>query len=100
VYHGSESRLPAGEGSDATACPTAPDPASLPRGLRRCHASFGSLWATGLKHKKKLAGLFMQLGSHVSKAPDVIAIMGLQDVWAGGVINTCKTCGHVATVQL
>jgi hypothetical protein len=36
---------------------------------------------------------------HVSKAPDVRAIMGLQDVWVGTDASACKTCGQVATVQ-
>jgi hypothetical protein len=65
-----------------------------------CHASCDSLWATGLKPKKNLAGLPVQLGSHVpnacalvSKASDIRAITDLQDVWAGSVINACKTCG-------
>jgi hypothetical protein len=46
--------------------------------------SDGSLWAVGLKHKENLAGLSVQLGTHVlnarahvSKAPDVRAIIGL-----------------------
>jgi hypothetical protein len=52
-----------------------------------CHASYGPLWAAGLKHKKSLAGLPVQLDprvpnkrTHVFKAPDVRAIMALQDV--------------------
>jgi hypothetical protein len=56
--------------------------------------------------KKSIAGLSVQLGScvskarvHVSKVPDVRAIMGLQDVRADYVFNACKTYVHVATVQ-
>jgi hypothetical protein len=56
---------------------------------------------------KSLASLLVQLNSHVSKActhvskaPDVREIMGLQDVRTGGVINAYKTCGQVATVRL
>jgi hypothetical protein len=52
--------------------------------LRRCHMSYGSLWAVSLKHKENLASLPMQIGScvfkpcmHVFKAPDVGAIMGI-----------------------
>jgi hypothetical protein len=35
---------------------------------------------------------------HVFKAPDVRAIMCLQDVRAGSVVNVCKACGRAATV--
>jgi hypothetical protein len=49
----------------------------------------------------------MQLGTHVpnahayvSKAHHVSAIMRLQDMQAGSVINTCKTCGHTSTIRL
>jgi hypothetical protein len=49
----------------------------------------------------------VQLGTHVpnarphiSKAPHVRAIMLLQDVQAGSVVNTCKACGHASTVLL
>jgi hypothetical protein len=49
----------------------------------------------------------VQLGSHVpnarvlvSMAPDVRAIMGVQDMWEGSIINVCKTCEHAAIVQL
>jgi hypothetical protein len=58
------------------------------------------------KVKKYLASLPMQLGlrvsmahTHVPKAPDARAIMGLQNMCAGGIINDCKTCGQVATVH-
>jgi hypothetical protein len=57
--------------------------------------------------KKSLAGLSTQQGSlvpstcvHVSKAPDVRGIMGLQDVQPGTTDNACKTCGQTAIVQL
>jgi hypothetical protein len=50
--------------------------------------------------KKSLAGMRVQLGSHVpnarthvSKAHDARAIMGLQDVWEGSVFSTYKMCG-------
>jgi hypothetical protein len=75
-------------------------------GLWRYHASCSSLWAAGLSIKKGLAGLPMQLGScifkahtHVPKAPDARAIMGLQDVRTGGIIITYKTCKQGATMQ-
>jgi hypothetical protein len=49
----------------------------------------------------------VQLGSrvsnaraHVSKSPDVRAIMCLQDVRAGSTFNADKMCGQVATMQL
>jgi hypothetical protein len=56
--------------------------------------------------KKSLAGSPVRLGSHVpnacthvSKALDIIVIMGLQDVQIGNAFNDCKTCGHTTTVQ-
>jgi hypothetical protein len=89
-----------------TTCPTVLDPASLVGGLRvttRPAVSFGSR-ASSIK--KSLACLPVQLGlhvpnahAHVSKAPDVRAIMGLQDMRADSAINVCKTCRHAATVQ-
>jgi hypothetical protein len=55
--------------------------------------------------KKSLAVLPVRLGTHVpnarthiSKAPDFRAIMGLQDVRTGSVVNACKACRQVATV--
>jgi hypothetical protein len=49
----------------------------------------------------------MQQSSHVPnarmyvfKAPDVRAIMCLQDMRAGCVINACKTCGQTTTMRL
>jgi hypothetical protein len=60
-----------------------------------------------LRYIKKLDGLPMQLGScvskahtHVSKAPDVRAIMGMQDVRVGCIFNACKTCGLAGTMWL
>jgi hypothetical protein len=91
LSYGSRSCLPTGRAP-------APDPASLLGGLRRYHTSYGSLWAVGLKYKKSLACLPMQLGSHVpnarthvSKAHDIRAIMTQQDVRACCAINACKT---------
>jgi hypothetical protein len=87
-------------GLQCITCPMTPDPVSLLGGLRRCHVSCGSLWATCLKHKKSLAGQTIQLGSHVSnarmhvfEAPDVRAIMSLQDIRVGYAFNACMTCG-------
>jgi hypothetical protein len=37
--------------------------------------------------------------THVSKAPDARAIMGLQDVRVDSTINAYMTCGQAATVQ-
>jgi hypothetical protein len=94
-------------------------------GLRRCHMSYGSkpllsaevgssatMCPTGpygpraSSIKKSLAGLPVQLDmhvpnahTHVFKAPHVRAIMLLQDVQAGSVVNTCKACGHASTVR-
>jgi hypothetical protein len=49
----------------------------------------------------------VQLGSyvpnahaHISKAPDVKPIMGLQEVQVGSTVNAEKTCKHAAIVQL
>jgi hypothetical protein len=38
--------------------------------------------------------------THVSEAPDVRAIMGLQDMRVGNAFNAYKTCRQVATVWL
>jgi hypothetical protein len=38
--------------------------------------------------------------THISKAPHISAIMSLQDVQAGNIVNTCKACGHASTVRL
>jgi hypothetical protein len=82
VSSGSRPRLLGEVGSGTTMCPTVPD---------------GS-WDTSIK--KSLAGLPVQLGinvpnacSHVSKVPDIRAIMGLQDIRAYNIFNACKTCG-------
>jgi hypothetical protein len=108
MYCGSGPCLPAGEGSGAlrvlwlqilppyqegsdatTASPTAPC------GLRASII------------KKNLAGLPMQLGSHifeacthVSKTPDISAIMGLQNIRACSTFNAYKMHRQVATVPL
>jgi hypothetical protein len=81
VSYGSRHRLPAEVGSGATTCRMAP---------------YGSR-ASNIH--KSLAGLPMQLGTHVpnahahvSKAPDIRAIMGLHDVRVGSTVNTYKAC--------
>jgi hypothetical protein len=73
VSSGSEPHLPAEVGSGATMYPT------VPYGLR----------ASSIK--KSLAGLLVQLGmdvpnarAHIFKAPNIRAIMCLQDVQIGG----------------
>jgi hypothetical protein len=65
-----------------------------------------TLWAVGLKHKEKPSSLPVQQGLHipnarvhVSKTPNVRAIMTLQDVRAGSTVNACNTCRHSAKVQ-
>jgi hypothetical protein len=74
VSRGFGSCLPVWEGSSAATCPATSDPTSLlgraptlprvprhqtqppcSRGLRRCHVSCGSLWATNLKNKESLS---------------------------------------------
>jgi hypothetical protein len=57
--------------------------------------------------KKRLVDMHVQLGTHVpnarvhvSKAPHVRAVTHLQDMWAGGVVNTCKACVYASTVRL
>jgi hypothetical protein len=107
VSHGFGSYLPALESSGGAAYPTAPDPASLlgraptlPCVLQLCgpHTS---------RIKKVLDGLPMRLDSRVSmaclqvsKACDIRAIMGLQDVRAGSAVNACKACRQVATMRI
>jgi hypothetical protein len=51
--------------------------------------------------------LLVQLGTHVpnvhahvSKAPDIRAIMGLQDMWAGSIANTYMACRQTVIMQL
>jgi hypothetical protein len=75
-------------GLRSATCPMAPDPASLPGGFRCRHRMpCGFLWTTDSSIKKRLAGLPVQLGTHVpnarasvSNASDVRAIMCMQDV--------------------
>jgi hypothetical protein len=103
VYHGTgptgrnpERCMAYGSGS----CP-------LLRGLRattRPAVPYGP-WATSIR--KGLAGLPVRQGPpapnaclHVSKTPDVSAIMILQDVRAGSAVHACKTCGQVPTICL
>jgi hypothetical protein len=57
--------------------------------------------------KKSLVGMPVQLGScvfkahaHVFNTSDTRAIMGLQDMRAGGTFNAHMTCGQAATVRL
>jgi hypothetical protein len=76
-------------------------------GLWRCHMSHDSLRATCFKHKKSLADLSVQLATHVPNArahifnaPHIRVNMRLQDVQAGGVVNTYKACGQTFTVWL
>jgi hypothetical protein len=38
--------------------------------------------------------------THVSKAPDIRAIIGLQDVRVGNIVNACMACRQVAIVRL
>jgi hypothetical protein len=73
-------------------------------GTAMCPAAPFRLWASSIK--KRLADLPMQLGTHVpntrahvSKVPDVRAIMGLQDMPAGSVVNACKARRQATTVQ-
>jgi hypothetical protein len=56
--------------------------------------------------KKSLASLLVLLGTyvpnihaHVFMAPNIRAIMGMQDVWAGHAVNAYKVCRRAATVQ-
>jgi hypothetical protein len=37
---------------------------------------------------------------HVCKVSDIMAIMGLQDIWVGTAVSAYKTCGHAAIVRL
>jgi hypothetical protein len=48
----------------------------------------------------RLGSRVSKVRTHVSNAPDVGAIMNLQDVHAVYAFNACKTYGHVATVWL
>jgi hypothetical protein len=87
-------------------CPVVPDAVSLLGGLRAAMRPTVPCRMRASSIKKSLADLAVQLGphvpnacAHISKAPDVRAIMGLQDVWVGSTVNTCKACGHAATVH-
>jgi hypothetical protein len=64
-------------GLRSAACPVAPYPASLLGGRRAAmHLAVPcELWASNIK--KNLAGLPVWVHPHVSKAPDIRAIMGL-----------------------
>jgi hypothetical protein len=91
----------------STTCPMAPDPASLLGGLRASTRPAVLYEPRASSIKKRLAGLPVQLGlhvlnarAHVSKVPDVRAIMGLQDERAGSAFNARKTCGQADTVWL
>jgi hypothetical protein len=120
VSSGSGPRLPDRKGFDAatcivapdplgglrcTACPTDPNPASLLGGLRVATHPTVPCGPHASDIKKSLAGHLVQLGSHVpnarvhvSKAPDVRVIMGLQDVRAGSAVNAYKMCRQTTTV--
>jgi hypothetical protein len=113
VSRGSRPRLPASKCSGVIMCTMALDPAillgrapMLPCALRL--RTLPPRWeVSGASIKKNLSGLLMQLGPHVSKAcvhvskmPNVRAIMGMQDVRKGSAFNACKTCGHADIVQL
>jgi hypothetical protein len=87
--YGSEPHLPVEVGSDTATCLAGP---------------YGPRDST---IKKSLVGLSVQLGmhvpntrTHVSMSPHVSAIMRLQDVQAGSVVNTCKVCEQTSTVWL
>jgi hypothetical protein len=89
VFYGSGPHLLTEVGSGAAMCPTGPYEPRV------------------LSIKKILACLPVQLGTHVPnvrahifKTPYVRAIMCLQDVHAGSVVNTYKTYGHASTVRL
>jgi hypothetical protein len=114
VSSGSGAHLPTKEGSGVATCtvapnplgglrsivcPTTPDPASLQGGLWATTRPTALRGPQALSIKKILASLPVQQGSHVpnarvpvSNAPDIRAIMGLQDVRAGTPINAYKTC--------
>jgi hypothetical protein len=81
--------LPTEVGPDAVTCPA------------------GAYGTRASSIKKNLAGLPVQLGTHVpnarthvSNAPHVRAIMPMQDMQTGSVVNTCKACGQASTVRL
>jgi hypothetical protein len=93
-------------GLQCATCLAASDPTSLRGGLQTAMRPVVLCGPRASSIKKSLAGLPMQLGSHVLnthayvyKASNIRAIMGLQDVWEGSAITACKTCGQAATVQ-
>jgi hypothetical protein len=122
--HVSGPDISAWEGSSATTCTMASEPATLlgrapapshvlrlwilPPYQEESSAAMHPMVPCGLRAssiKKSLAGQPVQLGSHVSiahthvsMAPHTRAIMGLQDVREESTYNACKTCGHAATV--
>jgi hypothetical protein len=80
---------------------------SFLRGLRDATRHAVPCGPRGSNRKKSLADLPVWLGPrvpnahvHVSKTPDVRAIIGLQDIRAGSTVNACKTCGYTTTVLL
>jgi hypothetical protein len=88
-------------------CPVAPDPTSMLGELQAATRHAVPCGPRASNTKKSLAGLPVQLGSHVpnarmhvSKMPDVRTIIGMQDLWACSTFNACKTCRQVATVRL
>jgi hypothetical protein len=95
------------EGSGAPRFPWLwiPPPCGEGFGLPRVLRSPCGPWASSMK--KSLVCLPVQQDSpvlnarsNVSKAPNVGAIMDLQDVRAGTAVHAYKTCGHEATVPL
>jgi hypothetical protein len=100
VYNSFRARLPDREGSDAATCTVVLNPASLSGGLQAVTRPAVPCASRASSMKKSLAGLSVQQGTpvsnaraHVSKAPDVRAIMGLQDVRVDTADNACKMCG-------
>jgi hypothetical protein len=94
-FYGSRPPLLAEVGSDAVTCPMTPEPGGLLTEVgsiaAMCRVAPCGSWASGIK--KSLAGS-MQLGTHVpnahayvSKVYDIRAIMGLQHVRAGSIVN-------------
>jgi hypothetical protein len=76
-------------------------------GLRRYHVSHGSLRATCFKHKEKPSRPACAASHACSqrtrtsfKGASRQTIMGLQDVQAANVVNTCKACEHASIVRL
>jgi hypothetical protein len=93
-------------GLQCTAHPAVPDPTSLQGGLLAATHPVVPYGLQVSNIKEILADLPVQLGSHVpkkcahvSKAPDVRAIMGLQDMRADITFNAYKICRQVAIVQ-